>query len=224
MLYTHDGKEFEAYVARPQGEGPRLAVLVFHAWAGRSAFECARADALAQLGFIGIAVDLYGKGLLGRNNQENAELMQPLLDDRLLLRARIRAAYQASLQLEGVSQTAAIGYCFGGLCALDAARINLGVSAVVSFHGNLTPYSATGPIHARILVLHGYQDLLVSQQAVTACMQEFDTHARDWQLHQFGQAEHSFTNPDLQKSPLLYHALSDARSWRLMRQFLLELV
>ena len=32
----------------------------------------------------------------------------------------------------------AIGYCFGGLCVLDLARIGTDLSGVVSFHGLLS--------------------------------------------------------------------------------------
>jgi dienelactone hydrolase len=32
-----------------------------------------------------------------------------------------------------------IGFCFGGPCALDLARINVGIKIAVNFHGTLTP-------------------------------------------------------------------------------------
>src|SRR5690606_25833209 len=96
LEYRDNDTVLEAYVALPTTEtGPRPAVLVSHAWAGRSAFECNKADKLAALGYVGIAMDNYGKGVLGTSNEENAALMQPLLDDRALLRRRLHAGIEA---------------------------------------------------------------------------------------------------------------------------------
>jgi dienelactone hydrolase len=66
--------------------------------------------------------------------------------------------------ISGQLQIAAIGYCFGGMCALDLARANADVQLVVSLHGTLTnikdaidPKEAPA-IHASVQVLHGYDD------------------------------------------------------------------
>ncbi|SVC08920.1 uncharacterized protein METZ01_LOCUS261774, partial [marine metagenome] len=73
---------------------PRPGVLVSHAWAGRSEFEENRAERLAELGYVGFALDVYGKGVLGASKEENAALMQPLLDDRAMLQRRLQAALE----------------------------------------------------------------------------------------------------------------------------------
>ena len=62
--------------------GRRPAVLINHTWAGRDDFVAEKAKKLAVLGYVGFAVDMYGKGVLGSSPEENAKLMQPFMDNR----------------------------------------------------------------------------------------------------------------------------------------------
>src|SRR5690242_16383652 len=133
----------EAYVAYDDAaQGRRPAVLIAHQWAGQSDFERGKAEALARLGYVGVAIDLYGKGVFGDLGGDNTHLMQPLLEDRGLLRRRLLAAVDRTRQDRhgDPEHIAVIGYCLGGLCALDVARANApGVRGVVSFHGLFAP-------------------------------------------------------------------------------------
>ena len=92
MIYQDGETKLEAYLAWDSAMlEPRPAVLIFHGWGGRDEFVCQKAEALAELGYVGCALDIYGKGILGKNTDENAKLMQPFIDDRALLRKRILA-------------------------------------------------------------------------------------------------------------------------------------
>ncbi|MEM7228951.1 MAG: dienelactone hydrolase family protein, partial [Planctomycetota bacterium] len=119
--------------------GPRPGVLISHAWAGQDQFERDKAVQLAEMGYVGFAVDNYGGGTLGSNNDENAALMTPFVEDRAMLRRRLLAGLTAmqSLDVVDTDRCGAMGYCFGGLCALDIARSGADVRGVVSFHGLL---------------------------------------------------------------------------------------
>ncbi len=88
--YAENDTELEGYLCfDPTGTGQRPGVLVAHAWGGRDAFAEEKAEELARLGYVGFALDVYGKGVLGSGPEENAKLMQPLIDDRALLRRRL---------------------------------------------------------------------------------------------------------------------------------------
>ena len=92
--YEHRSTTLEAYLAYDDSrDGPLPGVLIAHAWGGRGELECARARALAGQGYAGIALDLYGKGILGSGPEENAELMQPFMEDRGFLQDRLSAAH-----------------------------------------------------------------------------------------------------------------------------------
>ena len=104
---------------------PCPGVLICHdAMGGKSDFERERARALAELGYVGIAIDLYGKDHRASSAEEAFELMNPLIDDKQLLRERLAVALEmaASRSVVDSEQIAAIGYCFGGMCALEYAR------------------------------------------------------------------------------------------------------
>jgi dienelactone hydrolase len=230
LEYRDGATVLEAYVALPATEQEkRPAVLVCHAWAGRSEFECAKADKLAALGYVGIALDVYGKGVRGNNNDENAALMQPLVADRALLRRRLLAGLEAAgtIAMVDTSRTAAIGFCFGGLCALDLARCGADLRGVVSFHGLFIPADLpNAAIKAKVLALHGHDDPLAPPDQVLAFQQEMTQAGADWQVHVFGNTKHAFTHPQAQAPEygLQYQETSARRAWLNMQNFLTEVM
>ena len=208
--------------------GQRPVVIISHAWAGRNEFVDNKAIELAKLGYLGFALDLYGEGKVGQDNEENARLMQPFMDDRTLLLRRLEAGLGAVKQMPWADnhRIAAIGYCFGGLCVLDFARSGADLRGVVSFHGLLNaPENYTPrPIKARVLMLHGHDDPMADAEQVHAIQQEFTKANVDWQLHSYGHTVHAFTNP-LANDPgfgTVYNAVADQRSWIAMKNFLDE--
>lgn len=177
----------------------RPAILVIHDWSGCNEFAKDKAKQLAEQGYFGFAIDVYGLGRVASTIEEKQALMQPLLQDRKRLSQRILAAIthllsQSQLKVQGIG---AIGFCFGGLCALDLARTGEDIKAVVSFHGLLqaAPELPAKPIQAKVLVLHGYQDPLVPPEMVLTFAQEMQAKQASWQMHIYGQALHAFTNP-----------------------------
>lgn len=209
--------------------GRRPAVLINHTWAGRDQFVADKAKKLAELGYTGFAVDMYGKGVLGSGPEENARLMQPFLTDRAMLQKRMQAALAAVKLLPWVDdqQIAAIGFCFGGLCVLDLARTGVDIKGVVSFHGLLgAPENIKNSvIKTRVLAMHGYDDPMVPPAQVVAFADEMTRTGADWQLLIFGHTQHAFTNPAANDRNLgtVYQADADRRSWLAMKNFLAEI-
>ena len=228
--YEHAGAGLEGFLACDDTlDGTRPAVMVVHAWAGRSEFECDKARALAELGYVGFAADLYGKGVLGTSVEENAGLMQPFLDDRALLQSRLTASLDiltSQPEVDG-SRVAAIGYCFGGLCVLDLARTGTDISGVASFHGLFgAPGNTAGTkIKAKVLALHGHEDPMVPVDAVVALEKELTEAGADWQIHVYGNTLHAFTNPEANNPDLgaIYNKSAEKRSWQTLLNFLDEL-
>ena len=209
--------------------GPRPGVLVSHAWGGRSDFEDGKARALAELGYAGFALDLYGKGVRGSNPEENGALMQPFLDDRAMLQQRLLVSLETLRAQDEVAAdtVAAIGFCFGGLCVLDIARTGADIAGVVSFHGLFMPPGNTegNTVTARVLALHGWDDPMAPPDAAVALGAELSAMGADWQLHAYGNTMHAFTNPAANDSQMgtVYDATAERRSWQAMQNFLNEL-
>ncbi len=210
----------------PSAGAPRPGVLVAHTWAGCGPFERGKATELAKLGYVALAVDMYGDGAVGSGPEENARLMTPLLEDRAALQRRMLAALEA-LKSQGCvdeSRTAAIGFCFGGLCVLDLARSGAAFQGAVSFHGLLNPPGNTegSAIKARVLVLHGWDDPMANPRSVEALASELTRAGADWQVHAYGSTMHAFTNPAANNPDFgtVYDEQADKRSWRAMSDFL----
>jgi dienelactone hydrolase len=204
----------------------RPCVLVSHQWSGQSDVERKKAEELARLGYVGFAIDVYGKGVRGGLLEDNSKLMHPFIEDRAMLRRRILAALAAAQKhpMAAPDRIGAIGYCFGGLCALDLARSAApGVKGVVSFHGVLHPpnIGQQAPITAKILILHGYDDPLAPPEHVLAIARELTEADADWQLHAYGHTMHAFTaqGVNLPERGLKYNAAADQRSWTAMKNF-----
>ena len=228
--YTHDGATFEGYLARPDGVARGL-VVVGHAWGGPGDHEREVCDKLAALGCAAFAYDVYGKGQRASEPEACQALMTPLVADRAMLQARLAASI-ATAQREtgfGADKTVDIGYCFGGLCALDVARAGMDVAGVVSFHGLFMPadnLAVDKTISAKVLILHGYDDPLAPPEAMTGVMDEMTRAGADWQLIGYGGTAHAFTNKAAAapEAGMAFNPASDARSWQALLNFLDEVM
>ncbi len=209
--------------------GPRPGVLVVHTIRGRSGFEEAKAALLAETGYAGFAIDVYGKDAIGSDFDDCRRMMDGLRSDRATLQRRLLSAVEALRSQPEVdaSRIAAIGYCFGGLCVLDIARTGEPLAGVVSFHGLFDAPGNTGGnrIRARILALHGWDDPLATPEQAVALGAELTGMGADWQLHCYGNVRHAFTNPaaDASTGVTVYNVDADRRSWAAANYFLAEL-
>lgn len=227
--YTHGKTLLEGFFACDDASAtPKPGVLIAHAWGGRTEFVIEKAKELAALGYAAFALDNYGKGVLGSGPEENSKLMAPFLEDRGLLRDRLTAGLDALKRQSGVdpSRLAIMGYCFGGLCALDLARSGADIRGAVSFHGLLMPPGLEQrPVKAKVLALHGYADPMVPPQQVLDFGTEMTEAGVDWQLHAYGGVLHGFTMPEANDLKLgaLYDASAARRSWQAMLDFFQEI-
>ncbi len=230
VTYTDGETTLRGHLAWDDALGPRPAVLVAPTWAGCTDFEKDQAVRLADIGYVGFAVDMYGDGATGGDKEECTALMSPVVSNRALLQARIGAAADA---VRGLAETAdeavaAIGFCFGGLCVLDLARARADVAGVVSLHGLLMPADnlPAPKIAAKVLVLHGYDDPMVPPEQVVSFAAEMTEAGCDWQLHAYGQTLHAFTNPDANDPDFgtVYSATASRRAYRALDDFLAEIL
>lgn len=227
--YDHD-TILEGYYAYHQtGPAQKPAVIIAHDWSGHSEFVRQKAEQLAELGYVGFALDMYGKNKFGNTNEEKAALMQPFMQDREKLRTRILAAFETVKKLECVNpqKIGAMGFCFGGLCVLDLARSDVGIQGVVSLHGILSSpaHSQQKSTRTHLLILHGHDDPMVPPEQVAHFEKEMTDIGADWQMHIFSHTKHAFTNPKANDPSFgtVYHSLSDKRSWVLMKSFFEEM-
>ncbi len=221
----------EGYLAVEKStQKKRPGVLVFHEWMGVADHEKAACDDLAKAGYIALAADVFGKGKRPSSMEEAAANANHYRGgDRALMRQRAAAALTA-LRAQPLcdGRVAAIGFCFGGTCALELARAGADIKGVVTFHGGLntqTPAMAN-TLKAKILALHGAEDPFVPPAEVAAFQDEMRKAHADWQFVQYSGAVHSFTNPGAGNQPekgFAYNATAAKRSWQAMLSFFAEI-
>lgn len=220
-LISYDG--LEAFVAYP-AEEKRALVILCHSWSGRDQYIMDKAKWIASLGYVGFALDMYGK--VGRTKEENAALKKPFMDDRKMLLKRVLDGYHAALDFpfSDAKKAAVIGFGFGGVCALDLVRSGADVKGAVSVYGHFeAPNLPKKEIKSKILLLHGNDDPIAPVKGLTAFSQEMK--GVDFQVHLFSNTMHAFTNPHAndREYGTVYNPQSSKRAHYLMQNFLQEI-
>lgn len=203
-------------------------VLIFPTWAGQDMFSHHKSYLMAQKGYTSVVADLFGYARTGQDPEECAELIAPFMEDRAFLRERIQLILTHLKKDPRVdpSNIIAIGYCFGGLCVLDAVRNNLGVKGGVSIHGlyGKPGYDIPAKYTAQLLALHGYRDPMNPPDQLAAFQEELSQACKDWQVISFGMGMHAFTNPEVcdEKRGTVYDPVLDKRTTKYVEQFVKE--
>lgn len=226
ISYLVDGVHMKGYLAWDAGiEGPRPGVLVVPEWWGLVDYPRRRADMLAAEGYTAFAMDIYGEGKTATHPQEAQKLMQEVLANLPVCRARFNAAEEALKSQPTVDSgnIAAIGYCLGGGVVLHMARHGADLVAVASFHGSLplsvAPELKSTAVTARVVAYNGEADPFVSAEAIAAFKAEMEKTRADYQFINFPGTLHGFTNPEATANgekfgiPLKYNELADQGSW-----------
>lgn len=216
----HGGVELVGQLALPAGPGPHPAVLVMHNAHGLGPQVRESAAALARLGYLAIATDMYGGGLFHQDPKTAGDSLTPLWRDPALLRARVVAWFEAvrARPESDPARIAAIGYCFGGQCVLELARSGADVKAVVSYHGILSTFARAEPgaIKGQVAVYTGTRDPYVPREHVEALRAEMEAAGARWQVTEFGEVWHSFTDPHAAEMPVpgvAYDRVAHQVSW-----------
>lgn len=228
VSYQDDGVDLEGFVAYPTGKNLPLVILC-HAWRGRDDFICEKAQAIAKLGYVGFALDMYGKGVLGKSKEQNISLKKPFIENRYLLQNRVLKAFEVACNLSYIDKTqvAVLGFGFGGICALDLARSGINLRGTVSIYGHFDPppVPLIKPIQGKILILHGYNDPITPQNELDRFEKELNDLKIDWQAHIYGNTMHAFSTPGANDpdSGILYNSASAKRAWVSVCSFLDEI-
>lgn len=229
--YSAQGVVMKGYLAYDvNSTGKRPGVLVVHEWWGHNEYARTRARMLAELGYVALAVDMYGEGKKAMHPDDAKTFSSELVKNFDLSKARFLAALDFLKQQPNVDtgRIAAIGYCFGGGVVLNMALQGVDLKGVASFHGSLTAVKPAQPgtVKARILVLHGADDAFFTPEQIDAFKKTVKDAGADLTFISYPGAIHSFTNPDADayakqfNLKLGYSADADKKSWAELRTFL----
>lgn len=229
ITYKGNGITMKGYLAYDdQIKTARPGVLVVHEWWGHNDYTRKRARMLAELGYVALAVDMYGNGRRAAHPKDASKFSSEVMQNMEGMKARFLAAMNILKNNKNVDSTqiAAIGYCFGGGVVLAMAREGTPLKAVTSFHGMLaTQHPAEpGKVQAKVLVCNGADDSFVSQEDISNFKQEMETANVDYKFVNYPGAVHGFTNPgatDMGKKfniSIAYNEKADKESWEDMKK------
>lgn len=224
IAFDHAGATLKGQLASPATvQGPLPVVLVFPSALGLGTHALASVQRLADLGYLGLGVDMYGDGLYSGYDSNAAATgghFEAFLKDPQSLRDRALAWLDHARTLSGADpdRIAAIGYCFGGHCVLELARTGADLKAVVSYHGILTTQlpAATGSIKAQVIAYCGGRDPFAPTETIDGLRRELDAAGAKYQVTVFNDVEHSFTDPDagrMGRRGISYDLVADRVSW-----------
>lgn len=229
VSYADNNQKLEGFFVKAKTENQKnIGIVVLPAWMGIDNHAKESAEELSKLGYHAFVADIYGVGNNPKNTSEAGKNAGFYKTNYREYQKRIQLAID-ELVKQGAdkNQIAVIGYCFGGTGAIEAARGNLNVKGVVSFHGGLgrDVTRKINPITSKVLVLHGADDPYVPQADILAFQQEMRDAKADWQMVYYANAVHAFTHKDLDtdnSKGAAYNELADKRSWIAMKDFFME--
>ena len=230
VTYSSDGTPLKGFLAYDQNkEGKVPGIVVVHEWWGMNRYARHRAEMLAKLGYIALAIDMYGNGKTAEHPDNAGKFSSEIMQHMDTARARFDAGLNLLKEQPhtDTGKIAAIGYCFGGGIVLRMALEGADLKGVVSFHGDLPtePVKDPAQVEAKILVCNGADDPFNPEKKVDAFKDAMDKAGIDYKLINYPGAEHSFTNPaadSLGKKfnlPLAYNKQADEKSWEAMQHF-----
>ena len=197
-------------------------VIILPAWMGIDDESRNAARDLANEGYNVFIADIYGSADIPKDMEAAKKISSYYKENPEKYRHKIQLAFNEFIKLCGnKSNTAVIGYCFGGTGVLEAARGNMPFTGVVSIHGGLKKVDTTyNSINPKVLVIHPAEDASVSKQDIDLFMDEMRKGNADWQFFYYGNSKHTFTNPQSKD----YNALMTDRAWKHVKLFLHEVL
>jgi carboxymethylenebutenolidase len=194
---THDGQQFEGYLALPpSGTGPAV-VLIQEIW-GVNDHIRAVADAYALDGYVVLAPDMFWRQEPGVNlaydeagTQRAYQLMQNL-DGPNAVKDLQAAAQTLRKRPETQGNVGVVGYCMGGRLAFELAATGAVDTAVCYYGGRIQERLEMAPsIQVPVLFHYAALDAHIPATAVDSVKQAFAGRSNA-QFHVYGGVDHGF--------------------------------
>ena len=173
VTYPSGAEKVTGYLALPPAGGARRpGVVVIHEWWGLNDFVRGKAKALADQGYVALAVDLY-RGQSASDPDTAHQLMRGLPEDRAVRDLEAAFAYLASRPDVDPARIGSIGWCMGGGYSLALAVAEPKLAASVIYYGALvTDDAQIKRIKAALLGSFGAEDKGIPPESVKAFAEE----------------------------------------------------
>lgn len=211
--FTADGKEVNAFVAKPEGITKAPAVIIIHEWWGLNAHTEDIAQRYAREGFIAVAADLYD-GVTTKDAKEAGNLMSALKPEQGIEALKIvLEALRANPEVSSVGVT---GFCMGGTFALLLA-CHAKVEASAPFYGDV-PVDTTviGRLGCPVLFIGGEKDQWITIEKMNRLDTALKQYSKPGEVRIYKGADHAFFNDT---RPEVYSKADAEDAWKTVIEF-----
>jgi len=217
VKFTSGADTVAAYLATPRGKGTFPGMVVIHEWWGLNDWVKGQADALAQQGYVSLAVDLY-RGKVATEPMEAHELSRALPEDRAQRDLKAGFEYLRRLPQTRGKRLGVIGWCMGGGWSLTLAVNEPRLAACVIYYGRLlTEEAALRRITCPVLGVFGDNDRGIPVELVRAFESAMKRLGKRVEVHIFSGAGHAFANPNNRQG---YNQQAAEKAWQITLRFL----
>lgn len=231
--YTADTLTMKGYMAYDTTATEKApGVLVVHEWWGHNDYARMRANMLAELGYVALAVDMFGDGKQAAHPQDAMAFTGEVFASLDGAKARFNSALETLKAHPKVdaSKIGAIGYCFGGTVVLSMANAGYDLEGVAAFHAGLglPIWPDSGAVDTKMLVLEGADDPFVPETQIMTFKNKMDSAGVAYEVISYPDAVHGFSSKEADEKgakfelPLAYNATADSASWEEMKELFAE--
>jgi carboxymethylenebutenolidase len=227
-----DGNPMPSFIARPDGDAPKAAVIVLQEIFGVNAEVRRIAELLAGAGYVALAINYYHRTHPNLNEPYTQEgLQNGFAAAGSVTRATLRADVAAAIAfLDGLpyvrpGKTATIGFCFGGTVAFVTATLP-GLTCAIPFYGghiaNAFPngepegLADTDAIEIPLLLFFGGKDDFITAEAVRRIDTTLSAAGKTHEVVVYPDVGHAFFRDS--STALGQNEVADA--WRRVQTFL----
>ena len=223
------------YLARPDDDGARPAVIVLQEIFGVNTEVKRISDLLASTGYVALAINYY--------HRTHPDLNEPYTQDGLkngfaaagsVTRATMTADLSAAIDYLNTQdfvtfgRIATWGFCFGGSVAFESATL-AGLTAAIAFYGGsiAAPFPSGEPealadcaqLRAPLLLVFGGQDQYIPAEAVDRIERTLTDAHKKFQVQVYPDEDHAFFRDS---SAVMTSSQPVADAWDLVQAFLKE--
>lgn len=227
QITTSAGQVMGAYLARPEGDGPFPAVIVYMEIFGVNDHIRDITRRVAEEGYVALAPDYFhrtGAGMQLKYDDagmsEGMGHLGQLDSDQMVSDAKDSLVYLRSRSDVVGDRIGAMGFCIGGhmtyltACETDivaaAAYYGGGIAAPQGPGGKASTLSRTSKISGHIDCYFGAKDLMIPKDQVDALRSALDDSGVAHDVHVYDEADHGF-HCDQRAT---YHEASAKDAWR----------
>ncbi len=195
VQYPSDKVTMRAYVAAPQTNERRPAIIVIQEWWGLTDHIKDVSCRFATEGYVAIAPDLYSRlgNALTTDPGEAGKLMNTLQQEDGLKDLNATVTYLKSVPEVDATRIGVTGFCMGGSYALMLPCVNKDIKAAAPFYGQVpNPDAPLQQLSAPVLYIYGEDDGWITKADVQRLAAGFKKYNKTGEIKTYPGAPHAF--------------------------------